>query len=54
MGTIDSVDKTIDALCRWIQTELESDSCTEKNVVEGMVNALANLVSSRYQPEQRD
>ena len=51
---MDNVDKTIDAICNWIQEELESDSCTEKSVLVGMVDALANLVSSRYQPERCD
>ena len=48
------VDKTINALCEWIQEELKADSCTEKSVVTEMVKALADLIASRYQPEQCD
>lgn len=48
------VDETIEALCDWIQVELKSDSCMERNVLAEMVNALANLIASRYQPEQHD
>ncbi len=51
---MDNVDKTINALCEWIQKELKSDSCTERSVLVEMVNALANLVASRYQPERDD
>lgn len=54
VSEINNVDKTIDALCSWIQRDLGSESCTEKSVLAEMVNALANLVSSRYQPEQHD
>jgi len=50
----DNVDKTIDAICHWIQEELGSDSYTEKSILVGMVDALANLVASRFQPEQCD
>ena len=49
---MDNVDKTIDVICTWIQKELESDSCTESDVLVRMVSALADLVASRYQPEQ--
>ena len=51
---MDYVDNTISALCDWIQKELKSDSCTEKSVITEMVKALADLISSRYQPERRD
>ncbi len=43
---MDNVDKTIDAICNWIQKELKSDFCTEKSVLVEMVDALANLVAS--------
>lgn len=51
---MNGVEKTINALCEWIQAELKSDSCTEKTVLVEMVNALANLIAARYQPERDD
>lgn len=44
---MNNVDKTIDALCDWIQKELNSDVGTEKNTLTEMIKALAELVSTR-------
>lgn len=52
--SVSKVEETIEVLCDWIQVELKSDSCIEKSTVAAMVNALANLVASRYQPERCD
>ena len=46
---LDSVDKTITAICDWIQKKLEADDLTEdtKTYVAEMTKALAELVSAR-------
>lgn len=44
---MNNVDKTIDALCNWIQGELKSDMDTEKNNLPEIIKALAELVSAR-------
>ena len=44
---MESVDKTIEALCGWIQTELTQDYTVEKDVLTEMVRALAELVTAR-------
>lgn len=43
---LDNVDKTINAVCDWIQTEIRSDSMEDKGVAE-MTKALAELVTAR-------
>lgn len=42
-----NVDKTIDAICKWIQGELKFDLSHEKSDVAEMIKALAELVSAR-------
>lgn len=44
---MDNVDKTINAICDWIQTELKSEIITEKSIIPDMVKSLAELVSAR-------
>lgn len=44
---MNNVDKTIEALCDWIQKELNSDVGTEKNTLTEMTNALAALITAR-------
>lgn len=44
---MEKVDKTIEALCDWIQVELKSDMSKEKGILPEMVKALAELVSAR-------
>lgn len=44
---MDNLDKTIEALCDWIQRELKSDIGTEKSIMPDMVKSLAELVSAR-------
>lgn len=46
-GKMEKVDKTIDALCDWIQIVLNSEVSVEKNDLSEMVKALAELVSAR-------
>lgn len=43
----DNVDKTIDALCSWIQRALNGEIGVEYDVLVEMVKALAGLVSAR-------
>lgn len=43
-----NVDKTIDALCNWVQKELKNtDSTPDYSELPEMVKALAQLVSAR-------
>lgn len=42
-----NVDKTIDAICDWVQRVLNGETDVECDVMVEMVKALAELVSSR-------
>lgn len=44
---MENVDKTIDAICNWIQKALNGETYVEGNVLTEMVKALAELVSAR-------
>ncbi len=44
---MESVDKTIDAICNWIQKELKSKKSNTNRTIPEMVKALAELVSAR-------
>lgn len=44
---MENVDKTIDAICDWIQKETKEDSTISKVDVSVMVCALAELVKAR-------
>ncbi len=44
---MENVDKTIDALCDWIQGELNSKASVGRNNLSEMVKALAELISAR-------
>lgn len=46
---MESVDKTIEVLCGWIQTELTQDNTVEKDILTEMIKALAELVKARAQ-----
>lgn len=43
---MDNVDKTIDALCSWIQRVLNGEVDVEYDAMAEMVKALAELVSA--------
>lgn len=42
---MENVDKTIDALCEWIQEELKSKNV--KSILPEVVSSLAELISAR-------
>lgn len=44
---MEEVDKTIDAICDWIQKELKKANITDGNEIASATNALAELVSAR-------
>ncbi len=44
---MENVDKTIDAICNWIQKELESERVCNSHCVSETIKALAELVSAR-------
>lgn len=45
---MERVDKTIDAICEWIQKELEkSNSVQEHSILPDITKALAELVTAR-------
>ncbi len=45
--TLENVDKTINAICDWLQKELKSDYLDSKKDVAEMTKALAELMSVR-------
>ncbi|ASN70299.1 hypothetical protein 10S9_45 [uncultured Caudovirales phage] len=44
---MENVDKTIDAICNWIQKEAKEDSTVNAETVSDMISALAELVKAR-------
>ena len=44
---MEKVDKTIDAICDWIQKELTKADITDCIEIASVTNALAELVSAR-------
>lgn len=49
-----NVDKTIDALCTWIQKRIkEEDAAGNQDDIADMVRALADLVSARGEKNQK-
>lgn len=46
---MENVDKTIDAICNWIQTKLNSEDIDGVIAISGTIKALAELVSARAQ-----
>lgn len=50
---MEKVDKTIEAICDWIQKELNNADFIESDGVSKMTSALAELVSARAQYEKK-
>lgn len=47
---MENIDETVDAICKWIQRNLESPKCTEDStILPEMTNALAALITAKAQ-----
>lgn len=44
---MENVDKTVEAICNWIQKELGEDSTIGATAISDMTNALAELIKAR-------
>jgi len=44
---MENVDKTIEAICNWIQKETKEDSTVNATTVSDMISALAELIKAR-------